>query len=195
LKSASARLRQVKQRQLNVEQQIAIEQERAKAVIQLTLKNGDTIAATELARGVINAVRTTDMTVSASSHEFHAGIERRISLSVGINPLDLGAKIEDTISLGYRFSDSQTSSTSTVWDPDQEELAKLNSAQALQQALIEADIIGANSEATIRTMALQLAELAIEEEIAYEEINRLAAEHNDLVNQYHHFLNLRAQAQ
>lgn len=87
-----------------------------------------------------------------------------------------------------------TGSIQAIWDPEQEELGRLESAQALRQAVNQADIIGANSAATIKTMLLQSAELAIEMEIQLKEMNRLLSEHNDLVNQYNHFLNLREQA-
>jgi hypothetical protein len=81
-----------------------------------------------------------------------------------------------------------------VWDPAAKELAKLESAQALQQAVNQAQVLNANSAATIKSMLLQSAELSIEEKIQLEEMNRLASEHNDLVTQYNNFLNLREQA-
>jgi hypothetical protein len=193
--AASARLRQVKQQQRNVQKQIEIEQTRAGRVIQLTLKNGDTIAATEMARGLINAVRTTEMTVESSTHDWYAGAEVRETAKFSIKPWEWGLQVDVIGTQGYRYSRSNTSSTTTVWDPDQIELARLNSAQAVQQAVSEAEITGANSAATIRTMALQLSELAIQEQIQLAELNRISAEHNDLVNQYHHWLNLRLQAQ
>lgn len=64
----------------------------------------------------------------------------------------------------------------------------------MQQAINQADILNANSAATIKTLLLQTAELAIEKRLAFEEFNRLLSEHNDLYDQYSHFLNLRAQA-
>lgn len=195
LVAASARLRQLKKQQENVVTQIEIEQQRATQVIQLTLQNGDTIAATEMARGLINAVRTTETLVESSTHDWYAGVELRETARWSIKPWEWGLQVDLIGTQGYRYSRSTTSSTTTVWDPAQIELARLNGAQALQQAITEAQIQGANSAATIRTMALQLAELVIQEEILYAEMNRLSAEHNDLVNQYHHWLNLRIQAQ
>jgi len=192
--ATSQRLNQIKVRQENVYKQVLIEQERAGKVIQLTLANGDLIAATAIAQGVINAHRTTETKVNANSHTVHAGVEVRKSGGFSLNPADWG-KIEVIVSGGYRFEHSRTSSTQEVWDPQAKELAALESAQALQQAINESEIQNANSAATIKTMLLQTAELAIEEQIILEELNRLASEHNDLVDQYSQFLDLRAQAQ
>ncbi|MEM7126081.1 MAG: hypothetical protein AAF702_07125 [Chloroflexota bacterium] len=195
MESASLRLQQVRQRQQNIAEQIEIEQQRAGQVIQLTLANGDSIAATEMARGVINAVRETTTDVTTSSHDVHAGVEVRKEAGWNINPLKWGAGMKLIASAGYRYSRSKIHSTTTVYDPAQEELAKLGSLQALQNALTQAQIAGANSEATIRNLQLQIVELAIEYEIAMEEWNRLASVHNDLVNQYAHWRNLRLKAQ
>jgi hypothetical protein len=190
---ASERLNQIEQRQQNVFEQVRIEQERTNKVIELTLQNGDIIAATAIAQGAINAHRTTQIDVSASSHNVHAGVEVRKSFGFSLDPTKW-AKAELILSTGYRFEHSWTSSTQTVWDPAQEELAQLESAQALQQAINQAAITNANSVATIKTLLLQTAELAIEKEIQLKEMNRLLSEHNDLVNQYNQFLNLREQA-
>lgn len=199
LLATSERLNLIQQRQENVLKQVEIEEERSAEVIRLTLESGDSIAATAIARGVINAIRTTDTKVVANSHNVHAGLETRTSGSLGLklgsNPkLEFGASVDTIISAGYRFEHSRTRSTQTVWDPAQKELAELESAQALQQAVNQADIIGANSAATVRNLLLQTSELAIEEEIVFKEMNRLVSEHNDLVNQYNHFLNLREEA-
>lgn len=191
--ATSERLNLIRQRQENVLAQVQIEQARANQVIELTLQSGDIISATAIARGVINAERTTEISVESSSDTLHAGIETRTELSLSLNPFDW-AKITTTAFGGYRHEHSWTSSTQTVWDPDQIELAKLEGAQALQQAINQADVISATTAATIKTMLLQTAELAIEKEILLQEMNRLSAEHNDLVNQYNHFLNLREQA-
>ncbi|MBV7336382.1 hypothetical protein KFU94_50760 [Chloroflexi bacterium TSY] len=192
--TTSIRINQVKKRQENVFEQVEIEQERTNEIIRLTLENGKSIAATALAQGAINAVRSTDMVVDSSSTEAYIGFDRSLSVSYSINPANwFSAK--DTLSLGLRHSESHTSSTTTVFDPAQEELAELQSAQAMQQAINQSAIISATSAATVKGLLLQIAELTIEEELLYAEMNRLSAAHNDLVNQYHHLLNLREQAQ
>lgn len=194
LSIASERLNQIRQRQENLAAQVQIEQERTNQVIQLTLQSGDIIAATAIARGVINSYRETKSVVGAASASVYTGGEVRQSASFGINPLEWNASTEVILTTGFRFEASVTGSIQAIWDPEQEELGRLESAQALRQAVNQADIIGANSAATIKTMLLQSAELAIEMEIQLKEMNRLLSEHNDLVNQYNHFLNLREQA-
>jgi len=192
--AASERLNQIQKRQENVLEQVRIEEERNDQVIQLTLASGAIISATAIAQGVINAERTTEVSGRSSSHNLYAGVEVRKETGWNINPLKWKAGVELIASAGYRFEHSRTSSTQTVWDPAQKELAELEGAQALQQAINQAAILNANSEATIRTLLLQTAELAIEKKIVLEEMNRLFSEHNDLVNQYNQFLNLREQA-
>ena len=192
--AASERLNQIQKRQENVFEQVRIEQERTEKVIQLTLANGDVISATAIAQGVINAERTTEVSGRSSSHNIHASVEVRKETGWNINPLKWKAGVELIASAGYRFEHSRTSSTQTVWDPAQKELAQLEGALALQQAINQAEILNANSAATIKTLLLQTAELAIEKKIVLEEMNRLFSEHNDLVNQYNQFLNLREQA-
>jgi hypothetical protein len=82
-----------------------------------------------------------------------------------------------------------------LWDPDAEIIGRLNGLKDVQQAATQAQIEGANSEAAIRTLLLRHAELMIERDITIDEYNRLAAEHNHLVEGYHNLLNLRARAQ
>ena len=193
LVAASQRLKQIEQRQTNLYAQVQIEQERANQVIQLTLKNGDLIAATAIAQGVINAERTTESRVTTRSHNIYGGVEVGVNLTWSLNPFKW-AETDSRFYAGYKYEWSRINSTQTVWDPAAAALAKLESAQALQQAINEAQITGANTAATIKTMLLQSAELAIEKEIQFTEMNRLISEHNDLVNQYEHYLNLREQA-
>ncbi|MCB0186387.1 MAG: hypothetical protein KDE31_19100, partial [Caldilineaceae bacterium] len=136
---------------------------------------------------------TKSVVAAASGSVYHSG-EVRTTGSYNINPLKWGAGTEVISSFGFRLEASLTGSIQAIWDPEQEELAKVESAQALRQIINEAEIIGANSAATIKTFLLQTAELAIEFEIQLKEMNRLFSEHNDLVAQYNHYLTLREQA-
>ncbi|MEZ4864235.1 MAG: hypothetical protein R3C14_23180 [Caldilineaceae bacterium] len=194
LEAVAVRLRQVKQRQENILEQVKIEQERTEQVIELTLKSGEIISATALAQGVINAQRTTEVVTTGHSKSHYENVEAGGSFKLGINPLNWDVGISGGLNQGIRWENTEASSTQTVWDPAQEALAKLEGVQALQQAVNQADIINANSAATIKTLLLQTSELAIEKELQLTEMNRLLAEHNDLVNQYHQFLDLREQA-
>lgn len=192
--ASSARLRQIQKRQENVLEQVEIEEERTNKVIQLTLEGGEIISATALARGAINAVRTTTTGVASSSASVYAGVEVQQKASVGVNPLNWDVSTAVIASTGIRVEASVMGSVQTVWDPEQKKLARLEGSLALQQAINQAEIINANSAATIKTLLLQTAELSIEKEVVLAEMNRLAAEHNDLVNQYNQFVNLREQA-
>lgn len=194
LSIASERLNQIQQRQRNLAAQVQIEQERTDQVIQLTLENGDIIAATAIAQGVINAHRETKSVVKSASGSAYTTGEIRATGAYNINPFKWSAGVEIIQTSGYRLEASYAKSWQDVWDPQQKELAKLESAQALKQAINQAEIIGANSAAAIKTLLLQSTELAIELEIQLKEMNRLLSEHNDLVTQYSHFLNLREQA-
>lgn len=193
LVAASQRLNQVKTRQGNIEEQVRIEQERTAKIIELTLDNGQKISAAALARGQINAYHYTETTGSSRTHNIYGGAETSFDLKWSLNPFNwVGA--DTKVFAGYRFEYSRIKSSQTVWDPDQEVLAELESAEAVRQAVNQADILNANSAATIKTLLLQIVELSIEEKIVAEEMSRLISEHNDLVNQYNQFLTLRNQA-
>ncbi|MCB0183212.1 MAG: hypothetical protein KDE31_03055, partial [Caldilineaceae bacterium] len=194
LEAVAVRLRQVKQRQENILEQVKIEQERTGQVIELTLQSGEIISATALAQGVINAQRTTEVVTTGHTKSRYENVEAGGSFKFGVNPLNWDFGMSASLSQGVRWENTEASSTQTVWDPAQEALAKLEGAQALQQAVNQAQVINANSAATIKTLLLQTSELAIEKEIQLTEMNRLLSEHNDLVNQYHQFLDLREQA-
>ncbi len=197
--TAADRIVLVYQRLQNVPEQIRIEEERAGRVIEITLEGAEVLAAIEYARGILNSYRVTEAQVDSSTGEWYVGADVRttVSFSIGWPPTTWGGKVESSHSVfgGYRHSWSNTTSMTTVWDPAQEELGRLNGLRDVQQAATQAQIVGANSEAAIRNLLLQQAELMIEMDIAIGEYNRLAAEHNHLVETYRWRLNLRAKAQ
>jgi len=175
---------------------VEIEEQRASRVITITLEGGAVLSATEYAKGVLNSYRVTDAFVTATTDDWYIGDERRFSASFNLGyPPSFGISGSKSFFDGYKHSRSETQSITAVWDQNQIALGMLNSIQALQQAAIQADIIGANSEATIRNILLQEAELMIEKDIATAEYNRLAAEHNHLVETYHNWLDLQVKAQ
>lgn len=204
--AASLRILQVMQRIQNLDEQMEIEQQRAGEIIRITLENGEEMALLEYEKGVIAAYRTTESYVEAQSDETYYGGELRTTTSLGFSfPPSLGGKdgsgfgfsasISASGFTGYRHSSSSVSSIQTVWDPASEQLGAISSVQALQSAVMQAEITNANSQATIRNLMLQQAELMIELDIAFTEWNRLTDEHQRLVERYHNLLNLRAQAQ
>jgi len=200
MKAASDRMGLALQRLDNIPARIRIEEERAGRVINLTLNSGDQMAALSYAIGLRNAYRVTEATVEAETDEWHAGVENRTTITVGSHmgiPPSFGVSVENSTSIfaGVSHSQSRTSSMTAVFDPAAEEIGYLTSLRDVQQAATEAQIIGANSAAAIRNLLLDQAELLIELDIAIDDYNRLAAEHNHLVEQYRNWLNLRVIAQ
>ena len=198
--AAYDRIQLIQQRLNNIPQQIQIEQDRAGQIIALTLENGENMAAIEYTRGVINSYRVTEAVVTAETSSWQAGTEARSSFSFGFplsgsNGFGIGWENQISAYVGYQHANSTTSSVSKVWDPAQEELGFLSSVAALQNAANQAQVVGANSAAVIQNLLLQQAEVMIELDIAVDEYNRVAAEHNQLVDQYHRWVNLRQQAQ
>ncbi|MCB0171332.1 MAG: hypothetical protein KDJ97_12340 [Anaerolineae bacterium] len=184
----------------NIPQQIQIEQDRAGQVINLTLQGGQQLSLLSYAIGVQNSYRVTESAVNATTDEWHAGVENRTTVTFGSHigiPPSFGVSVENSTSVfvGISHSQSKTSSMTKVWDPAAKEIGFLNGLRDVQQAATQAEIIGANSEATIRNLLLQQATLLIELDIAIDEYNQLAAEHNLIVEQYRNWLNLRVQAQ
>ncbi len=204
LDAASLRILQVQKRIDNLGAQMRIEQDRNGKTIELTLANGQQMALLEYQKGVIGAYRTTEARVESSSDEKYYGGELQTTTSFGISfPPSFGsgkssfgfsASVSASASAGYRHSSSKVSSVTAVWDPASTKLGAISSVEALQGAVLQANIANANSEATIKNLMLQQAELMIELDIAFREWNRLADEHQQLKERYHNLLNLRAQA-
>jgi hypothetical protein len=203
MKSAADNIRLVEQRLANIPALVQIEQDRAGRVIQLIRENGQQAAALEYAKGVLLSYHVTEATVDSRAREWWTSVENRNSASVsfgipllscsneaGCLGINFGGSIEIINSNGFKWSDTHVKSVSAVWDPAQRELGGINSLQALQQAATQAKIEGANSEAAVRNILLQQAELLIELDLAINEFNRLAAEHDWLIEQYHNWLNL-----
>ena len=200
MSAASKRMQLAYQRLAHIPDKIQIEQDRAGQTIQLTLQDGQSLAALSYAIGVRNAYRETTALIDSTTDEWHQGVEAEATVSVQYNlgiPPGFGASASASASIfaGYRHSRSKTSSISKVWDPAQEELGFLGGLRDVQQAATQAQITGANSDATIRNLLLEQADLLIEYDITIDEWNRLSSEHNHLVEKYRNMLNLRAQAQ
>jgi hypothetical protein len=195
---AADRIVLVMKRLENLSKQVQIEQERNGKVIEITLANGEQMALLEYDKGILGAYHVTEAIVEQETDERYGGAEARSTVSAGINIRpDKWFGWDNSISVfgGYRHSQASTSSLTAVWDPSAIELGSINSAQALQNAAAEAEILNANSAATIKTLMLQQAELMIELEIAVAEFNRLADEHKMLKERYHNLFNLRVVAQ
>ena len=90
---------------------------------------------------------------------------------------------------------SVTQSWGHSWNPYAPKIAHLTKLKDLRQSAERAEIEGANSIATIRTLLLEHADLVIERDLAIQEFNQLADEHNQLVEKRKNLLNLKAQAE
>lgn len=175
--------------------QIEIEQEKAGKVINLILEGGRKLSALEHARALVNMVSETDILVDSSSNEQYGGTELRGSTSFGIQIPAWQASVSLSAFAGLRWSWTQTSSTQKVINYDAIELGELNSLQAIEQATTQASIEIANRDAIVKGLLLQQVSKLIQYDLELNRYNQLAAEHNNLVEQYHMWLNLRELAQ
>jgi len=191
---ASQQIDLADQRLANIPEQIQIEQDRAGQVINITLQGAQAQSALSYAIGVRQAYKVTKSIVHRTTHEWYSQVGVNVSGGFSLNPKKWFSG-GFSASTGYRHSRARISSVETRWDPAQEEIGRLNGLKEVQQAATQAQITGANSEAAIRNLLLQQAELMIQLDIAVEQWNKVTAEHNHLVEKYHNLLNLRAQAQ
>ena len=192
---ASQQINLADQRVAHIPEQIQIEQDRAGQVINITLQGGEALSALSYAIGVRQAYRETRTVTNSTTDEWYNDTGVKVSGGFSLNPFNWFGSIQVSASSGYRHSRSKTTSVAKIWDPAQEEIGRLNGLRDVQQAATQAEITGANSDATIRNLLLQQADLMIELDMAINQWNRLSAEHNHLVEKYRNLLNLRAQAQ
>jgi hypothetical protein len=182
-------------KQQHLKQQILIEQERAETVINLNLGLGRYIEMAELAIGMLDAQRTIVSRSDTGELSVYAGIALRGGGYWGAlagESSGRGGSIEAVVKSGYAYS--HINSKEHIWDPNAEKIGKWESKKALKEAIAAAEIEGAESEAKVRNLFLQLAEAAIEYEIAIAEFNQVAAEHNHLVEKHARLLMQREQA-
>lgn len=185
-----------KERLDQIPAKIQIEQDRAEQVIDIIQESGKQLAAISYAIGVRNSYKETRSVVHRTTHEWQVGVTASATAKFSINPLDyLGASGSLTASTGYTFSRTKIASRTKTWDPAQIELGELNGLRDVVNAATQAQIIGANSEAVVRNLLLEQANLLIQLDMAINEWNRISAEHNHLVEKYHNILGLREQAQ
>lgn len=175
---AETRIRLAQQRADSIPQRIANEQERAGHIINLVLENGQTMSAW-------------DYTIALKS-SYSEG--RSHSVSVGTS-FGVSCGFPSGCSASRSISRSVSTSKSRSWNPNAPEIAHLTSLKTIRQSAERAQIEGANSEAAIRNLLLEQADLMLERDLTIQEFNQLSAAHNHLVQKYRNLLNLRAQAQ
>jgi hypothetical protein len=195
----------------NIAEQIKIEEERAQQVINVTLDLGTQISASELAIGKLEAFKFTGSSMASAetqvSYSLNAGMRNYTQIEAGFdseltNWLTGGAKGSAIIgtelyveqNIGFEQALGFVAETGTEWDTSALPIAQQNSIQALREAEANAQIEGANSEASIKNLLLQQSEMLIEAEIAMEELNKLLAEHNQLSANWTRLLNQRSVA-
>jgi hypothetical protein len=194
------------QRAANVVEQIKIEEERAGQVIRITQGLAREISAIELAIGKLNAYQTTSSVINTSSDTWHAEAEAEVrsyvnaSATLSANPLEIDASVEVGVETsmsaraGYRHEESRTEEVETTVSLNELKIGQYESMRALQEAEAQMQIEGANSAAQIKNLLLTQSELLIEHELALLAWNKLADEHNYLVDRYHHLMNQRESA-
>lgn len=133
---------------------------------------------------VINLILTTGEQVAALDYT----ISLYSSYSVSV-----GGSIGFSTGSGGGFSFSGSASRS--WNPYRRKIADAARQKALLQAAERAQIEGANSEAYIRNLLLEQADLIIELDLAVQEYNRILAERNQLVGKYEFLTTSKGQAQ
>jgi hypothetical protein len=118
-----------------------------------------------------------------------------ISCVVGGCDVQTSVSLEAAVaaSVGFNYESSQVDTAEKTWDPNAQAIAGYESLQTLREAERDAQIEGANSNAYIKQKLLEQSELLGEWEIALVELNKVAAEHNQLVAQYRFLTDQRAQ--
>jgi len=206
LDTASLRVGLAWRRAQNIAERVRIEQERAEQVIEVDLGLARKIAAAELAIGKLQAYKETRTAVLSAEAQVYAGVEAKLEYytqteaKASLNPFGNEATVKSGLKAsvegkaGFQISASALASTGKTWDPNAEKIGEWNSLKALRQAEAQAEIVGANSAATVKNLLLQQSEALLEYEIAIAELNKLAAEHNHLAQRRSRLLNKRHQA-
>jgi hypothetical protein len=206
------RIRLADQRIANNIQRMIAEEQRAGKVIRIQIDEGNFLAASEYQKGIIDSYRVTKSVVTSETRESVWSKNIGMDFSQVASGAAQGAAggpvgvlvgalkgllsgFNAGVSYEYRHSKSKTESLSQVWEPSREEIGEINSLQALQQTAARVGIEGANSEAVIRNLLLDQAELMIQLDIEIGEYNRLSIEHNNLVAKYHYLLEQQKLAQ
>lgn len=206
LDAASLRVGLAWMKAQDIVERIQIEQNRVEQVIQIDLGLTRQISVIDLAVSKLNAYKESYTQLGAAEHKIAAGFKASADYYVqtevkgSINPLASGAEAKSGLKVtlgtyvGYEASARWVSSASVTWVPNVEKIGEWQNIKTLQQAEARAQILNANSEATIRNLLIQQSQALIEYEIAQVAFHKLAAEHNQLAGRVAWYLNKRAQA-
>lgn len=206
------------QRAENIPQLIAIEQERAADVINITLSTGRAILADQLAiaklegyQEITTVAQTQELFTPGSTNDYSSGAywldfaeDATSCLLAGATLGALGDGCQGNLSngfdaigelLGVEETPVKVETVEAVWNPQAEQIAEIQGMQMMREFEAEAQIEGANSAAEIKRLLLQQSDLLIEYEIAVSELNRVLVERNLLIERHRDLLNRRARAQ
>lgn len=201
------------QRAQNIPDLIAIEEERAGTIINVIFTTGEQISALEIANGVLRAYR--EVTTSAQTTEVWANGSDPNDPESAAYWLDFG---KDTLNCllsgatlgalgdgcagnndnlfgaiadlaGIEDQPTRIETVETISDPNELEIAGNVGMVAIREAQRDATIVGANSNAEIKRLLLEQADLLIEYEIAVAELNRVITERNLLIQRHRYALN------
>ncbi|MEM7533374.1 MAG: choice-of-anchor Q domain-containing protein [Chloroflexota bacterium] len=97
--------------------------------------------------------------------------------------------------LGIDTEPSKIETITEVWNPQAEQIARLEGMKEMREAERNARIEGINSAAEVQRLLLQQSDLLIEYEIAVAELNRTLAERNLLIERYRYLNSQRRRAE
>ncbi|MFK7804986.1 MAG: Ig-like domain-containing protein [Anaerolineae bacterium] len=177
---------------------IKIEEARANKVINITLAEGQTLSAYDLAIGKLNAYKETQSIASSSntveysddSVSLEIGSKVTVKASLGTDGIGAGIEFESYVAAalnfttGTRHENATLSATERVWDPNSEIIGQYESLKTLAAAESQARIEGANSAAEIKRLLSNQSQLLTQIEAAHIQFNQAVNEYNGYVNEY-----------
>jgi hypothetical protein len=170
----------------NIYTRMKDEQQRANKVFEIITETGKRIGALDYLIALNSSYSVSESETTTTSHNISASR----SVSVGFPQLiSVGGQ------LSYNYSVAHTSGRSVSWNPHAPEIAHLTELRDTLQAAERAQIVREDSQVLVRQYLRDHAQALVDVELAVLRFNRLAAEHNTLVERYQNLKDLRAQAE
>lgn len=200
---------QISTQMANVNQRVQIEIERSQSVVTIVTESGKRISAQQYANTMASCCNVSTGTSTGTSKGTSKGSSSGTSFgsSQGISIGNIGVAPTTTFSLGISegisSGNSEGESEGQSWgasegtstNPNIEQLAQGQSAMSLLQTIQQADLEGTISQATVKTMLLEMATLNVSMEQADAAYNRQHATIETLYKQFERILANYAVAQ
>jgi hypothetical protein len=200
---------QIATQMANVNQRVQIEIERSQSVVTIVKENGERISALQFANTMASCCNvstgsstgTSKGTSTGTSNGSSSGTSENISVGNIFSTPSFSVSLG--ISQGSSSGNSEGESEGQSWgtsegtstNPNIEQLAQGQSAMSLLQTLQQADLEGLNSQATVKTMLLEMATLNVSMEQADAAYKRQHATIETLYKQFERILANYAVAQ